>query len=506
MINPRRRFSTNVISNVAVYGISLIIGLWFTPYLIKNLGVAAYGLIPLATSVTTYLSLITLSINGSVGRFLTIDIQSNKFDEANKTFNTAFVGLLAIAVISLPLLLGMVLSVPYIFHIPNGSETPSKILFLFVFLSFFVTEVDACFAVSSWAKSRFDLRSIVVISSNIIRVLLVLLFFTFLRPSIAYVGVGMLLAAIIGLAGDYILWRLLTPELTVSPSQFDRTRIRELFGMGGWIVINQIGALLFLNIDLIVANTILGAKAAGEYGSVLLFSSMLRSIAGSVSGILYPTIITKFAQGDQKSVTNLSSQAVHLMGFTVGLPVGLLCGLGGLFLKLWLGQGFGNLWLLLVLMICHLPINLAVAPLFGIQMALNKVKIPGIMTLVMGIGNVLLAIIFTVVLKWGLYGIAASAAIVLTLKNFIFTPLYGAHIQKISWYTFYHSIIPGMLLTIVLGFLSWWGAIIFNINSWTSLILVGLLFGLIGIALVYIFGLDSNERVLVLDFLSINKK
>lgn len=505
MAYSRRRFSINVMSNVSVYMVNLVIGLWFTPYLIRNLGVAAYGLIPLATSITSYLTLITLSINGAVGRFLTIEIQNHNFREANKIFNTAFAGLSTIAVVSLPILIGMVMMVPYVFNIPNGNETSSKILFLLVFLSFFVTEVDTCFAVSSWAKSRFDLRNIVVISSNIVRVLIIVVFFTFLEPSVAYIGAGMLLATLTGLVGDYILWRLLTPELSISPSQFDWGRIRELFGMGGWVVINHIGSLLFLNIDLIVVNIILGAKTAGEYGSILLFSALLRGIAGAVAGVLYPTIIAKYAQHDLDSVTLISSRAVHLMVFAVGLPVGLLCGLGGPFLKLWLGPGFGRLWPLLILMVCHLPLNLAVTPLFGIQMAQNKVKIPGIMTLIMGLGNLLLAILFSMVLNWGPYGIAAAAAIALTSKNAIFTLLYGAHIQRIPWYTFIHPILPGILLTIVMGLISWWGAAVFNVNNWVSLILAGSAFGGIGILLIYLFGLEPGEKALILDFLSVRK-
>jgi len=133
-------------------------------------------------------------------------------------------------------------------------------------------------------------------------------------------------------------------------------------------------------------------------------------LGGTVSNVLYPTIVAKYAENDFESVHRLSLQAVRLMGFAVSLPVGLLCGLGSSFLQLWLGPSFGNLGLLLILMIWHLPINLAVLPLFGIQMAMNKVKIPGIVTLFMGIGNLVLAIVFTSIFKWGLYGIAAASA------------------------------------------------------------------------------------------------
>jgi O-antigen/teichoic acid export membrane protein len=501
-----KQFGINVFSNVTVYALFLAIGLWFTPYLIRNLGVAAYGLIPLASSVSSYLSLITLSINGAVGRFLAIDIQNHNSEGANVTFNTALAGLLTIAIVTLPILIGLVPFVPRVFNIPSGSETASKKLFLLVMFSFFVGEVDTCFGVSSWAKSRFDLRNIVAITSNIIRILVVVVLFSFLKPSVSYVGSGMLLAALVGLAGDFILWRILTPDLRVSPRKFDRTRVRELFGMGGWVVVNQIGTLLFLNIDLIVANRVLGAKLAGEYGSILLFSTLLRGIAGAVSSVLYPTIVAKYAQNDLKSVHKLSARAVRLMGIIVALPVGLLCGLGSPFLRLWLGPSFGSLGLLLILMVWHLPINLAVLPLFGIQMAMNKVKMPGMVTLIMGVGNLALAIIFTSVFRWGPYGIAAAAAVALTLKNAIFTPIYSAYIQKIPWYTYIQSTVPGAVFAIGIGASSFFVSNSLSINSWLSFILIGSILGIISIVMIYFLGLTAEDKSFILGYLPEVKK
>jgi len=40
------------------------------PYFINTLGVAAYGLIPLATSITGYVAIVVQSLNISVSRFL----------------------------------------------------------------------------------------------------------------------------------------------------------------------------------------------------------------------------------------------------------------------------------------------------------------------------------------------------------------------------------------------------------------------------------------------------
>ena len=44
----------NLATTVASFGVSMIVGLWFTPYLVHSLGPAAYGLIALATNIVLY--------------------------------------------------------------------------------------------------------------------------------------------------------------------------------------------------------------------------------------------------------------------------------------------------------------------------------------------------------------------------------------------------------------------------------------------------------------------
>src|SRR3972149_1802921 len=83
-------------ANIALLGLILGIGIWLVPYLIRHLGVASYGLVPLAISITAYMSLLTISLNGAVSRYLTIDLQKKDNKSANQFFNTAFWGSLGL--------------------------------------------------------------------------------------------------------------------------------------------------------------------------------------------------------------------------------------------------------------------------------------------------------------------------------------------------------------------------------------------------------------------------
>lgn len=500
----QKQFGINISSNIIAYAVNLLIGLWLTPYLISNLGVENYGLYPLANSITSYMSLITLALNGAVGRYLAIEIQKKDFDNANKTFNTALFGSILLAAFSLPFIIGFVLLIPYIFNIPTGQETNTQILFLLIMVSFFVTTIESSFSVSTWAKNRFDLRNAIIISKNIVRLIVIIIMFKVVNPIIWIIGFAIFFSSIFGIFGDILIWNKLTPELRISTNNFDKKRIRILFSMGIWMLINQIGTLLFLNIDMVVANIGLGAKIAGEYGSIIIFSSVLRGLASTISGVLTPIVLAKYALNEINRITKLSSQAVRLLGIAIGLPVGYLIGFGKPFLGLWLGKNFESLWLLLVVMIIHLPINLSVLPLFSIQVTLNKVKIPGIITFFMGVINLVLAILFISVFNLGVYGIALAAAIILTSKNAIFTPLYAAKIQKIPWFTFMTAIIPGLLVTIITSLFTWIPSLFFIIDSWIKLISVGIIIGLFLLIIIYSVILNKEDKKLINSFIPSN--
>ena len=494
---PKRQFAINVAANGGVFALNAVLGVWFIPYLIRHLGVAAYGLVPLATSVTSYLSLLTLSLNGAVGRFLTIDLEKKDFVSANRTFNTSLFGSLALMLVLVPAAAGIVLATPHVFDIPEGQVSGTQWLFAATMGAFLVTTVSSSFSISSWARNRFDLRNAVIAVNNLARVGVVVALFSLLSPDLSHVGMGLLAAALLAMAGDVLVWRKLTPQLRVMPSAFDRTRVRQLFGMGGWMVVNQVGTLLFLSIDLIVVNALFGAEAGGKYGAVLVWSVTLRALAGTVSGVLTPTVLAKYARGDVDGMNRISRQSVKFMGLAMALPVGLLCGFAGPFLVLWLGPGFRDQAGLLVVLVIHLSINLAVLPLFGLQVTLNKVRWPGVVTLVMGAANLGLAVALAGWAGWGAIGVAAAGLIVLTTKNALFTPIYGAVIQNLPWWTFTTALLPGTAGALLVLGASYGLTLIWPATSWPQLIAAGAAVAGVYACLAYVGGLNTAEKRLL---------
>lgn len=499
------RFSTNLLANVLNFGCSIGLGLWFTPYLIHNLGVAGYGLIPLATTITSYMGLFTVALNGAVARYLTIAIERKETEQANAVFNTSLVGNALVVCILLVPAIWLSSKMRFFFDVPAGYEHQFTLLFLCTTGMFLLMTLGAAFSLASFCRNRFDLSNAVNIGNSILRVGVVVLLFTYAVPRVWHVGAGLVVSALFSLFASVAIWRYLTPMLRIRPAAFSMDMLRQLVGTGGWMVVNQLGAILYLSIDLVVVNRVIGAEAAGRYGAVMQWSLLLRGLAGVVAAVFEPTILVLYARKDMSGLVKYSKQAVKFVGLLIALPIGIICGLSRPLLHLWLGPSFESLALLMSLMTIHLCVNLGILPLFNINVATNNVRLPGIVTCVMGVANVCLAVILAGPVGWGMYGVAAAGAIMLTAKNLVFTPLYGAHVLGVKRGTFFSETIPIVAATLGLSCMGWVMGRMSFVESWRGLILAALALSVIYVCAAWLLLLTAQERSILMRMASRSK-
>jgi O-antigen/teichoic acid export membrane protein len=497
--SAREGFVINVSSNVAFMVVQAVVSFWFTPYLIRHLGIAVYGMIPLVNSVTAYLQIFTSGFNSAVNRFLTIDLERGDRLTANKTFNTALFGVVGVVLVLSPVALALSLAFPYIFDVPPGWESDASWLFALVAVVFFISVIGSNFAVSSYAYSKFLLRNGVNLAALFARISLVVALFSLFPARLTHVGGGFLISAIVFYLSHRLIWHKLTPELRVQITAFDRSRLRPLMGMGGWVVVNRVGGMLLKRVDLIVVNAVFGAAMTGGYGSVLQFSALTESLGTSAGGVLVPIIFRKYAQRDFTGLKRLASQSVKLLGLALALPVGLLCGFSRPLLSIWLGPSFEDLSVLLVFLVAHLSLNLSVLPLLYVQSAYNRIRWPGIVTLLSGGANLGLAILLATWGGWGAVGVALAGAIVWTAKNAMYTPIYTAQVMRLPWWTFLPQLSASVIGTFLVGAAAYGLTLARMPNSWLTLATSAAVVSLLYALSVGVIGLNRTDWQLLKD-------
>lgn len=439
-----RRFSVNVLSSVGFISLNLGLMVWYVPFLVSNLGLAAYGMLSLANSLVLYLAIVTDSLNGSVFRYLGIDLSQGDVASANRTFNSALaLALLACCVLLVPVAVTCYL-LPLMFQVPPDLVAATRLLLVAVGVTALTALVGGVFGVSSLIRHRFDLRNIVRSLVALCRIGVVALLFAAGSPSLVHVGIGLILAAAIGLAGDILLWRKLTPELSIDHCLIESARFRPLIGLGAWSAINVIGVLLIMQIDVIIVNQLLGPEATGRYASVLLFPVLIYTLGEAVLPVLSPAIMAHYATGEKQALQDLARRSVRLLAVGLALPIGLLCGMGAPLLTLWLGPAFADLETVLLLLVAPLTINLATRPLSYVLTAYNEVRVQGLVTLALGAANIVLAIAL-VRAGWGLVGVPAAAALVWTVRNVLFVSSRSGLLLGLRWYAFNGHLAIGLL-------------------------------------------------------------
>lgn len=492
-----RRLRWNLLGNAGQFLVSMGIGVWMTPYLISHLGVATYGLVPLASSITSYLAIITVALSGPVGRFLALDIARDDAEGAASTFNTSLFASLVLTSLLMPGVGALAWFAPTVLNVPPGEEDGARWLILLAGLAFLTNTIGGTFAASSFARNRLDLQRIVGVVGTIAQALCIVLFFSFYDASLWQVGAAILVMAVVHQTGHAILWRRLTPDVHISRLDFDWRKLHELLGMGGWLSVNQGGTLLFHKVELLVVNLVLGARAAGLYAPLLQWSVLLRTMTGIVSRVFTPTFIAYHALESRTRLVTTAQGAVKILGVVMAVPIGVIAGLSEPLLRVWLGDEYARLWPLLSLMTIHLCINLVIRPLFGVNQALNRLRWPALVTLITGIGGIGLAVWLAGPVGWGLYGVALGGALALTAKNGLFTPLYGAHILGCRWSTFFWSLAPAIIGALLVAASARWVSVMLDLSSWSWLIVAGLGVGALYSLPAYYLGLKKPEREMV---------
>jgi membrane protein EpsK len=497
----KKRLVVNVVSNIAAVIAGALYGIWVTPYLIKNLGVEVYGMVPLIINIMAYLGIITTAITSSISRFVAISMSSDDYQSSNIYFNTSILTLLGLlAVLSIPFAI-IIYSLNNLIQIPNGELLNSQILFAFIVTSTFIVTIASPLSVSTFVLHRFDLKNFAEIISRIFQVFLLMFCFNVFKPNIIYVGFSYLAANLLLLFLSLIFNKILAPDLKFNIKLFRLSAFKNLVNMGGWLAVDQIGTLLLLNADLIILNIFLGPQATGRYAPLLQWVLLLRLLSYAISGVFSPIAYEYIAKKQLDILAKQTKKVIKLLSLIMALPIGLLCGFSKELLVLWLGESFGSLWLLAVILIIPQIIFTSVVPIYSINRGLNTVKWPALSTLICGIINILVGITLIKITSMGIYAVALASIISMSIRSLLFTPIYTAITLNKKFTLFLGSLSLGVLITLVFALISYISVKLFAIHNFVNMVISAMVLIFLYIAITYYLVLNKDERSFVTEII-----
>lgn len=425
------QFHKNLIANIGSHGGILILQLLYTRILYQDLGPEAYGIVPLVTGLVFYLGIMTASVASGTRRHITVAMASSDNERARSILGMTLKTFLLLA---LPIVFVGVLSIvrlPSLIDLPEGTANSARFLAASVLLSFLIAQISVPFGAATFAKNRLDIRGMISLAETFIRVSSVWILFRSSEPSLVSVGISLCTASLLALAATIVIQNLIIPGYMPRLSrEWDRQLLREMFTTSGWIMLNLVGGILMLGIELLVINRIMGATQTGYYAPILQLVTGFRGIGGIIGSLFAPTLMSLHAKGDPFATSAYLTRSLRFFGILMSIPVGVACGLSGNLLRIWLGPDHRTSPALMALMVGSLCVTLLEHPLNQVQLAANRVKAPALATLAAGALNAVLAI--KLCHTYGTAGVAMAGVLILGAKTLLFTPVYNARILSTS--------------------------------------------------------------------------
>ncbi len=409
--------TVNFVASLCAYGISLSIGLAYTPFLVERLGVQAYGLIPLLFTLVQYFGFIAQTVGAAISQRLVAAVSD--CEAYNTIYSTAVAMCACLSLVIIAAFILAALDLGALLNIPMGMEEETKRQFAAISVAFVLGLLTTPTRGTIFSQNAIYILSFHQALEAVVRVMIVVALFLLLAPSLLYVSIGIATASVIGSLFLVVAAQVLRPSLRFT-LRVDPVVARSMMSTGGGIVLTQLGTLLLLNTDLIIMNIVYGPELGGTYAAVAQWALVLRGLALSVATMVTARIMQAYHTYSKEHLTELVSQSIRLLTSFACLPACFIACIAPSLLSVWLGPKFAYAAPILAVLAVSTAVNLVAIPLFAVTLAANKTYGVGLCHMVAGLSFMGAALCAAEFVPLGGVEIAIAAGLALVLKNWLY--------------------------------------------------------------------------------------
>lgn len=481
------------------FAVSYLTNFFLAPYITSSIGADAYGFITLARNFSSYALILTTALNSYAARFISIEYHRNNMDKANCFLSSVFYANIILVSFILCVTGIGIINLEKILNIPLNIILDVKILFFLIFLSFGVTSVGTAFAASAYIKNRLDLTGIYKGCSYVIEAGTIFGGFVVWGPKLWIVGLGIVFAAIEIYLTNYIITKKMTPELFIKRSNYSFSAVKTLVINGIWNSINSLGNTLNTGLDLIITNLLLTPLAMGQLSYAKTIGMMFSTLFQLIAQPFQPIFLKLYADKNIDGLIKEMKFSMKVSGFLSSIVFSGFIALGSVYFKLWIpGQDTDLILLLTNLTIVSFLGEGSICPLFYIYTLTTKFKIPCIVTIIGGLLNLSGMFFLIKYTGLGIYAVVLTTAVISSIINMIFNPLYMSKCLDVKWNTFLIPMIRYIFSCLILTILFCTFSKLFMPSSWLGLILSALGYCIIGLMVHVFIVFNKNDRMKII--------
>ena len=444
--------------------LNILIGLVYTPVMIRLLGKSEYGLYNTVSSTISMLSILNLGFSSSYIRYFAKykkEKEETKIHKLNGMFLLIFICIGVIALLS-GLYLAFHLNLVFDTGLTEAEYRTAKVLMLLLTGGLAISFPMTVFTCIISAHEKFTFLKLLGMGKTVLSPLVTLPVLLMGYRSVGMVTIGFLVGIVVDII--YIVYTFRVIKAKFVFHGFEKGLLKSLFTYTVFIAINLIIDQINWNIDKILLGRFQGTVMVAIYSVGYSLYSYYMNFSTSISGVFTPRIhkIVNETADDavlQKSrLTELFIRVGRIQFLLLGLLASGIVFFGESFIvRYWVGAGYEDAYWVAILLI--LPASIALIQNLGIeiQRAENKHQFRSIVYLAMAIINLVLSVILCQ--KYGAIGSAIGTAIALIVAIGIIMNIYYHKRCNIDILLFWKSILQsakGLLLPVAFGVFCHW--------------------------------------------------
>lgn len=439
-----------VISYITII-FSIITGLLYTPWMIRQIGQNNYGLYTLASSLIS-LFIIDFGISIAVARF----IAKYNADEDQQSVNN-LLGIVYKLYLIIDVVVLTTLVVVYFFiNIIYVGLTPAelvdfKVIYIiaasFSIISFPFTTLNGILI----ASEKFIYLKICDLFNKVLTAVLMIIALLFGYGLYALVVVNAICGLII-IAIKFSIIKTKTP-IKVNFNFKSRAILIDIFSFSIWATVITLAEKLIFNITPTILGAVSNSANIAVFGIANALEGFVFTFANSINGMFLPTISRMIKkENSDENVLQLMIKIGRIQLIITGLIIIGFISVGKEFIFLWMGEGYITSYYCTILLILPSLLSLTQEIANTTVVVLNKVKQKSYVYMISSIINIVLSLILSQF--WGVLG--ASIAICISYfaryiaMNVIYYKILNIDILRFFKECHVKMLIP-LLLSLVIG-------------------------------------------------------
>lgn len=446
-----------IMSNWAALVITGMMSIVLTPILIHGLGHFYYGLWILVGSLVDYYGLFDAGLRVTLQRFVARLRAAGDHEAVSEACATglALSGALACVIFGLTTIVAFIPS-PLGLDLHSDPKHFFQVLLLCLGISVGITLPARLLGAVLCGLQRFDLYNLASVVTALLRGVVIIVGVKIFSMGVIGVALATLGAAVLLLVLNFSLVRVADRELRLDLRRVRLARTRELLGFSVYVFLNTAGDFLRSYTDALVIARVLNIALITPFSVAVRMMDYVKMIVFGAVAPFMPAMAALDAQGRDTDLARVFLRATRISALLVSWVAWLIVLNGDELYTLWLGPGFGETFVITLVLLGGFVLTLAQAPSPVMLTAKGRHRALALWTLGEGVANVILSVILAQ--RYGLIGVAVGTLIPMATVKLFIQPWYVTRVLDIPMGRYLkEAIVPALrvdLAFLVVAFLA----------------------------------------------------